>query len=375
MTFRLLFALFLLLFFGYAQADVVAYLLSWVLHRPATPYPWLSALLLCSIFTGIAKIGQRILARKQRFHFPAYLFSGYLAAMLVSIPFVSWRWALGWLLACCAIAFLFQRLERKYEPQPLDRIGKLRHTIYTLCQLLAICLLTGLAAGATDVDHYELRTAQALRTGKPADAYKVGEVAIPTSPRLFALRCYLLATTDKHGLGEAVFQQPVPRGGSKNLLFPADEKQRLIFPADSLYRLLGTAPHADETPTAYLRRAAEAQWKSAGENPQEKPLPAIDYYLTALLLERRLDPFAAEVVRFYPRRSEQGKLPSYFAQALYLYTHSRTQPKVIYHDTAIEANYHDYTEMADTLRNPQTRANLLRRSYGETFWWWYEYDQ
>ena len=31
--------------------------------------------------------------------------------------------------------------------------------------------------------------------------------------------------------------------------------------------------------------------------------------------------------------------------------------------------------MGDTLRQLTPRRNLLRRSYGETYWWWYDYGQ
>ena len=45
----------------------------------------------------------------------------------------------------------------------------------------------------------------------------------------------------------------------------------------------------------------------------------------------------------------------------------------MYHDSAIEANLRDYADMEAKLPDDASRPNLLRRSYGETYWWWHEY--
>ena len=79
------------------------------------------------------------------------------------------------------------------------------------------------------------------------------------------------------------------------------------------------------------------------------------------------------MVRYYPRETQKGKLPTYFAQALVLYQHSCLQPVTSYSDNSIEANYQDYGEMGDSISNPLVRNNMLRNSYGETYWWWYTY--
>lgn len=373
--FRLVFFFFLLFFFGHAQADVVAYLWSCLLGRPAELWPWLPALLLATLFTGLADGCGRVFRRRKIPPFAGYVLAAWLSAMLVSQPFVTWRWPVAWGVTGGALIAGEHLWEKHLHHIWPDARTLWQRFMPATVKLLALCLFIGIGAGATDVEHYELHTAEALRTGHPQRAYKVGEVAIPTSPRLFAMRCYLLTITDKKGLGEAVFQQPVPPGGSRHLLFPADRRQALLLPADSLSHLLGGTRRPGETVTAYFHRCAEDAFLKEGAKRNEKPVAAIDYYLTALLLDRRLDDFARETARFYPRRVAQGKLPTYFAQALFFHMRQRSQPAVRYHDSAIEENYHNYTEMADTIADARIRKNLLRRSYGETYWWWYEYDK
>ena len=179
-----------------------------------------------------------------------------------------------------------------------------------------------------------------------------------------------MATTHKHGLGNKVFEQMVPAGGGAScLLLPNDEEQRLLFPISNQEHLLGSARHVNETPLQYFKRCA---WLAAFKGHRANNV-AVDYYLSALLLERRLDLFAQEIDRFYSREVQQGKLPTYFAQALVLYQRSRTQPIVRYQDSGIEANFEDFSDMGDTISNRTIRCNTLRNSYGETYWWWYTY--
>lgn len=368
---RLVFCLFLLLFFRYAQGDVVCYLESLCLQRPAEPHPWLSAIGLTAVMMCAGWVGQKCLTRHGRRSDGVYVFVGWLAAALVSLPFASWIYQAALFAVAVALYGCFGWWERRNDRRWGERRTLWQSFIPATVQLLLVCLYTALGAAATDVEHYELRTAEAIRTERPKRAYKAGERSLATSPRLFAMRCYLMAKTDRHGLGNEIFKQPVPAGGSAHLLFPDDARQRLILSPDTLYRLLGSTPRTGEDRYAFLRRCAT---EAAERAPMTtRPSAPVDYYLCALLLDRRLDEFAREVTRLYPAMVMKGKLPAFFAHALVYYDLHTTQPAPLYRDAAIEANYHDYTRMVDSITDLRQRANLLRRSYGETYWWWYEY--
>lgn len=144
-----------------------------------------------------------------------------------------------------------------------------------------------------------------------------------------------------------------------------------MFPIDSLcQKLRAPRPSAEEQSKA---EKAIDYFRQAAENAGHHPSIAADYYLCALLANRQIDRFACEIQQYYPRQvREQKHLPKYYTQALVMYTHMRTRPTVVFRDAAVEANYNDFSEMRDTLKRADIRNNMLRRSYGETYWWYYQ---
>lgn len=364
--FRCLFGLYLLLYFRYAQSDVMAYLLSSMVGHYVKPWPWLTALLCFAVLIAVARGGELLLKRFTRHSQLSYVVVGWGAVALTSYPFATTTYQIGLFLAALVLGGIMIWLDKC----PQRTFWQKLHT--TMLRLLLLCLYVGAGSGASDLIHYELQTAQALRSKHPQQAYKVGEKSYVTSPRLFAMRCYLIATTHKHGLGNKIFEQMVPqKGGAACLLLPDDPCQRLLFPLSEQMRLLGSVRHQNEPPLQYFRRCA---WLAAFKGHKENNA-AVDYYLSALLLDRQLDLFAQEVTRLYPREVQQGKLPTYFAQAMVLYQRSRTQPVARYHDSSVEANFEDFSDMGDTIANRTIRCNTLRNSYGETYWWWYTYGK
>lgn len=364
--FRYAFGLFLLLFFRYAQYDVLAYMQSSVVGHYQAPWPWTVALVLTLLFVLVGH-GIEVVLKKHTKHYRLpYVGLGWLAAAVTSAPFVSIYYQIGLLIVALVVAGVMICTDK------LPQRAFSQKTYVALLQLILLFLLIGVGNGVTDLTHYELRTAQALQSNNPKQAYKVGEKAYAVSPRLFAMRSYLMATTQKRGLGNKVFEQMVPQGGGAAcLLLPNDDQQRLLFPLSNQEQLLGSVRHAGETPLQYFKRCA---WLAAFKGHKSNNV-AVDYYLSALLLERKLDLFAQEVTRFYPREVEQGKLPTYFAQALVLYQRSRTQPVVRYRDSGVEANFEDFSDMGDSIPNRTIRSNMLRNSYGETYWWWFAYGK
>ena len=367
---RLLFTTYLLLYFRFAQYDVTGYWLSLAAGHYVEPWPWTTALAATAILTLALYSAEKLLRHWHKPIIVAYALVAWLATAGVGMAFTTvWHQillAVGGLVLAWLLMATDKHLRHRacITPQTFG----VNFQFFAL-QMLLLCLYVGVGNGVTDLQHYELRTAQALQSKHPKHAYKVGDKSYATSHRLFAMRCYLMATTHKKGLGDEIFSQMVPAGGADNLLLPNDNYQQLLFPASELEMLLGSRRHANEGALAYLHRCA---WLSAFRG-EDKHTAAADYYLCALLLDRKLDLFAKEIACYYPAEVAQSKLPRYFAQALILYQRTRTQPNVLYTDSSIEANYRDYTDMADSIPNRTIRSNMLRYSYGETYWWWYSY--
>ncbi|MGM9693977.1 MAG: DUF6057 family protein [Alloprevotella sp.] len=368
---RILFALFLLLFFAKGQGDVVIRLFSSVTGTLLPPLPWLWGGLLTLVWLGALALVRRAFPHSRRAAVVSHTLAVWLAVAVVSIPFAGlWH---QFLLAAVGVALVVVFVRLKPRPVPACPAAGAKHrllmafwnvNLLDLVWLTSLFLYAGLGAAASDTDHYELRTAQALRS-VPAEGYRVGERSLATTPRLFALRCRLMAS-EPAGLGEMLFEQPVPPRAGAATLIPSDRFSPEDFPADSLYSFLKTPRRTGEKALDYFQRCAHR----AGM----KPGPAADYYLCALLLERRLDRFVAALRCVYPDGDRAGqRLPRFYAQAVMLHQKRRTKPTWRYKDNAMAENYRNYSEMGDTLPSVRHRYNLLRRSYGNTYWWYYDF--
>ena len=384
MLYRVIFSLFVYLFLGFSKGDVLTYIFSRACGRPVPYFPWFWAIAATLTLLLIEMAVGRIRGRRERtamspqhgrygfLHrgtppcFPGMMATAFLAIVLVSWPFCTFAYIVKLLIASLLIYGVVRVILIRFFLRSITRKRRWwTWHVVPLIHLIAVGLLMGIGAAATDVTHYELRTAYHLGSPHPEQAYQVGEKSLATSPRLFALRCYLM-TSDSTCLGSKIFEQPVPpTGGSALLLLPDDVQQQYTFPSDRLQALLGVQQQTQEKPLAYFQRAAH----QAGLHPGA----AADYYLCALLLERQIDAFAAALRVFYKSQIESHTLPTYYAQAMIMYKARRAHPIVRYEDPAIEENYRNYSEMGDTIAAPDVRYNLTRRSYGNTYWWYFDY--
>ncbi len=364
--------LFLYLYFTFAQSDTLGYLCSELAGRPVScPAPLLAAGPTLATALVLYAV-RRLFASRRVSRSVAPVLVAWLSAAVVSHPYASLGWQVGLGVTAVLLVWADLRWTAAASRQPAA------HSLWAkfpprALRFVVLLLYIGLGTAVPDTVHYELRTAAAMRSSQPHRAYRVGEVELAATPRLVAMRSLLLATTQPLGLGDKLLQQPLPPGGSELLLLPADARQSLLLSPDSLTRRLGLSRQPGESATSYFHRCAEASFRRCGA--QRPPQLPVDYYLCGLLLDRRLDRFAAEVVRYYPQSVSQSRLPRYYAQALLWYARQRTRPAVLYRDAAVEANLRDYLDYSRTLPPGPQRANLLRSTYGETYWWWYEYGK
>lgn len=369
--FHFLFFLLLLGYFAVATDDVVCYYWSSLFGRPVASWPWGSALLLSGLLTWGLGYVVRMFHRKKLPVFPVYVAASMLLALLFSLPWALCQSVLvlilGGVLICGLHACWMKRLERIWP----SRRSMWQEFLPPAVRFLVLTLYLGIGTALQDTEHYELRSGQALSSSRPEEAYTVGERSLAVSPRLFAMRCYLMATTDQRSLGETFFQQPIPGAHADLMLLPDDRRQNLLFPASRQTDLLGSRQKKGEAPLAYLRRCAYQSKPSMRSDSVASA--AADYYLCALLLEGRIDDFARAVKDFYPKRLREGNLPRYYAQAMVIYTRLRTRPVAVYRDAVTEANLHDYMEMEAKTLSATARYHLMRLHYGETYWWWADY--
>ena len=93
--FRYVFALFLLLFFRYAQYDVLAYIMSSMVGHYMKPWPWTVAIVLTLLLVLVGH-GTELVLKKRTFHHRLpYVVVGWGAAAITSAPFVSIYYQIG----------------------------------------------------------------------------------------------------------------------------------------------------------------------------------------------------------------------------------------------------------------------------------------
>lgn len=193
------------------------------------------------------------------------------------------------------------------------RINFRRIWQYTLI-VAVLMFIIGIAIDATDVRRYASRMERLMAEGNYEAALEVGEKSEKTDRRLMLLRIQALA--HEHLLGEQLFAYPIVGNG--------------------------------------------ADFVAQGG----------DYALCASLIDRNLDRFVEQLPRYY--RIDE-KLPRYYREALVLYNHLRSNPKVLYHDSVLDTDYADLQALEKRYPEPKARQMAVFNQYEDTYWYYYEY--
>ena len=226
--------------------------------------------------------------------------------------------------------------------------------------LLAGCIAT-LNIGNTDATfHHELEIERNLRDKNYIEAMKVGKHSLDASQTLTALRA--LAVSNAGLMGEKLFTYP-QYFGAKGLFFPEDSLQTLRYTNDSVYTHLGARPYNGGNKLIYLSSLC---YDERGK------FTALDYYLSALLLDKKVGSFAEVIEDFY----EPGDtLPRHYQEAIMIY--KRSNPKYLYvptHSTIIQ-KYASYEHRKTEFQSKNQEKNQMRREYGDTYWWYHDYQE
>ena len=179
---------------------------------------------------------------------------------------------------------------------------------------------------------------------------------LETSDRqLTTLIVYTLSK--KNMLAERLFEYPL-RGGSVSLL--PDSTLTSKFGFDEIYHHLNL-----KIPGNQIHNSIEFIRHGKGINKQ-----AADYILCGYLMDKNLDAFVENITKYY---DINDFLPKHYREALTLYVHSHTTPKVIFKNSIMDADFQDYQNMEHDITDTEERKNKLRDTYGNTYWYYYQY--
>ena len=198
-----------------------------------------------------------------------------------------------------------------------------------------------------------------IKKGDFDKAKKVAARSLTASPELTAGRAYTLA--NKGEMGELLFTYPQYYGADG--LLPG-KKQTSPIAASTIYEYLKAAPMQGENTIDFLARAARTDSAATA---------AKEYYLAALLLDKRLEEFADTLPGFY-NTSDTAALPHHYKEALLLNAKKNNTP-LPFNDKELEAEYDRFTQLENEYTTPHVRNNYARKLFGKTYWWYYIYSE
>ena len=280
-------------------------------------------------------------------------YSPLVGAIIITVVLLVFRWGINGLMGLKGPVRTLS-----YFPSCL-LLGVLTDVDSNLAILTLLCLMT-VGIGNTNVNfHHELAVEQAIRNHHYEAARMIGAKSLETTRTLAVLRAYAMSLEGT--MGEHLFEYP-QYYGAEGLLFAPHSQETLRLNADSLYAHLGVRPHVAEETVDFLARICRDE---IGRHT------ALNYYMSALLLDKKLDKFVSAVDMYC---FEQDTLPRYYREALVLY--KRTHPGYgrEVKDTLMVRRLDEFLNRQKEFSSPVEEKNHMRREYGDTYWWYYRYQ-
>ena len=362
----LLFSAFSLIYLYVFQRDVLEALHFSLAHGKTHFAPLASAAVLTLVLILLRWGINSLLGLKGSVRSLAYLPSFLVLCALtdlgrnVYIP--GYRTAWVWLLPLSILLFVgggywLRRVCRNWLNEE-GNVGGL--VVSNLSILLAMSLATLLIGNTNRAFHYELEVERHLREGNYAEALEVGRHSLEAGRTLTALRALALAHAGE--MGEKLFQYPqyYQAGG---LFFAQGQESVLRFTNDSICQFLGKQEDRPGNPMEYLCSLCYTE---------EGRYVALDYYLSGLLLNKQLDEFAQAIADFY---DETDSLPRYYREAKLLHEMRYPASAKASQDTLLTERWKAYQVTQKELGTSSAAQNQLRRKFGDTYWWYFDYQK
>lgn len=296
--------------------------------------------------------------------FPSLYILTMLTDFDTSHPLSPWRWwAILMPLACAVwwgvVYFLGELLRYRCSDNRHEE-GYLSRTLGCNIFILAAMMIgVGLLSNSNDITHYRLRMERLLMHGEYAKALEVGKQSDKSDANLTMLRVFALAHEGK--LGDELFKYPV--SGTSASIVPqlADGKMLMLSP-DSVYRMLGAIPRHGQSTKHYLNAIVKRGQATKA---------AIEYQLCGMLIDKNLDGFVSLLMKTH---KIDDSLPLHYREALILYTHRRSSPKVVYRNTVMDTDYDDMQRLEAETHSPGERRIMIYKQFAGTYWEYFDYE-
>lgn len=194
-------------------------------------------------------------------------------------------------------------------------------------------MFVGMLGNGDKTLHARLRMEQSLAKKDWTAALDIAKSTSKPDPSITMLTAYALA--NENLLSEKLFEYPIAMG-SQCLQPHAGESRTIIYPEKNIVRCA-------------------------------KRVAAKDYKLCGYLLDKRLDDFVNALVRYC---KVDSTLPKHYREAMIQYTHTRSNPKVVFQNSVAEADFQDFLKMEKDATDSKQRWNKLHDVYGNTYWFY-----
>ena len=328
------------------QADALA-MTQHVMSGGLTHYNRLvGAIIITTVLMILQYIVNGVTKLNKRFHALTYVPSMLLLAMLTDVSQtidkgISLSRSFG-LVAFFAVAWVVLIFfVRQYENVVKEFHIPFFSRSMWLNMLMMVAMITCVAwIGNTNaVFQYRMKVEGHLMRGEYHQARKVGQKSLESDADLMML------------------------GNSSQILPTSGKTKMLLCPTDSIYKFMGARPAVPMEPERYL---AMLQRRDSVNH-----IAIADYLLCGYLIDKQLDRFAQEISHYYPLNAQ---LPKHYREALTLYTHSRSNPSVVYQVPEVEENYANYQELKKQYRDPMEQKTRVSEEYRGTYWYFYDYE-
>ena len=362
----ILFCVFSLLYLYFYQADIMM-LTQHVCSNGQTHYHRIVGTILVTFILMLVQFGVgRFFKQLSLLYALSYLPSALLLTALTAIQqddgtytFGMWGYVLLIALVLFVLA-LFGIRKISYDTRFMYHYNMQMLTLSNTAVLLLLFVGVTALSNSSAVLHVQLKAERMIVDEDYDGALEV--LSENSRPDSSLTMLTALALSKKNELGERLFTYPLT-GGAKALCPDGRTTRLAVYPESRFYDYIGVWTKQKMSAERYLDYLLR---RHLGKKPFG------DYYLSALLLDKDLDRFAYYITSFY---NVKGLLPTHYREALLLYTHLRTNPRIIFHSPIMEADFQDFQELERKYANKEERESQLRDVYGNTYWFYYFYQQ
>ena len=402
LIFSVIFFVYSFVFLYFIQGDLLAEA-QYVYSNGLTTYSILFGAIILTVVLLIVSRVMNIL-----FHYPSelyvlsYLPSFLLLSVITSVnidafrnfTFGEWIWLFPLVLVVYFILILLiipklEHFKRKSSNNYFTKLIWKNSLIFLL-----LSLLTASVSNTNNVIYYELKAERLILNGKYDHVLEVGANSLETSRRLTELRMYALAKTGR--LCDDLFDYPQYYGVDGLLDISDTTESYYRFSSKNICKSMGAYCDKSVKSSGRYLQLMKEKFSIVDDSVLDtlsndslignlckkcyiRNKKIIDsYYLAYLLLDKNLD----GVLRYFDNKYVFGdSLPQAVKEALLLSKSFEFKDSLIsdtcYYslaDTATVVKFIDYKLVSDTINDSTERRNRLRRKFGDTFWWYYDYS-